>query len=562
MGVPGDRDARPAASRSVGSLGRGMYRRRELFRTTGGAAMGAVTLLGIPGGVSSADEPSIDFSEPLPRAGSLGVNEAFKAMSFGDASGAGWTRWTVQWFNVQPEPGELNLFYFRDDNGDSILERQLASGLKVAAMVLGTPEWAAETPDLKPGTSVPRGLYEPVFIDEEINEDNTWGYFMYLLASEFAGMMDVFEIWNEVEIPATGSNAVYNTWSGTAEEYYQLVKVASEAAKRANPDAKIMISPYSYFKDKDAGGGDRLKWFDEFASVVKAKGADPFDYFALNLYRNPHDLWDRYHGGVPLAAEKADRVGFRARLDAIGAVGKPIWLTEINAMPYDDPLPGWNPADRNDGFRITMAEQADYVLQAHALAFAAGYEKVFFQALQDDPYPVPDELWGLVRYSDDPEFDQDATRARPAYHAYRIVARFLADANRAELHVRKRNDPSGLSKFASRFEWAQHLAVFHKGSVRASVIWNGTGQEASISLKATGTSAILIDNTGSEMALEPGPDGRLTWVLPAAYRHFDLFGGDPPGYFYIGGRTFVIVEQGVSPSAPVDAQGFLRQDGQ
>ena len=94
------------------------------------------------------------------------------------------------------------------------------------------------------------------------------------------------------------------------------------------------------------------------------------------------------------------------------------------------------------------------------------------------------------------------------------------------------------------------------------MIWNGTGQEASISLKATGTSAILIDNTGSEMALEPGPDGRLTWVLPAAYRHFDLFGGDPPGYFYIGGRTFVIVEQGVSPSAPVDAQGFLRQDGQ
>ncbi|NBT94976.1 MAG: hypothetical protein EBT47_08245 [Chloroflexi bacterium] len=79
--------------------------------------MGAVTLSGIPGGVSAADEPSIDFTEPLPRAGSLGVNEAFKAMPFGDASGAGWTRWTVQWFNVQPEPGELNLFYFRDDNG-------------------------------------------------------------------------------------------------------------------------------------------------------------------------------------------------------------------------------------------------------------------------------------------------------------------------------------------------------------------------------------------------------------------------------------------------------------
>ncbi len=562
MAVPGDRQGRPAEQDPSSHPGRPFYQRRDVFRTTVGATIGALAALGINRGVAVADEPSIDFSNPLPRAGSLGVNEAFKAMSFGDSSGAGWTRWTVQWFNVQPEPGELNLFYFRDDKGESILERQLASGLKVSAIVLGTPEWAAQTPDLRSGTSVPRGLYEPVFIDDEINEENTWGYFMYLLALEFAGKMDVFEIWNEVEIPATGSNARYNTWAGTAEEYYQLVKVASEAAKAANADAKIITSPYSYFKDKETGGGDSLPWFDQFASIVKANGADAFDGFALNLYRNPHDLWDRFHGGVPVAAEKADRVGFRARLDAMGAVGKPIWLTEINAMPYDDVLPGWIPSDRNDGFRITMAEQADYVLQAHALAFAAGYEKVFFQALQDDPYPVPDELWGLVRYSEDADSDLDSSRARPAYHAYRIVARFLADANRAELHVRKRKDPSGLSKFASRFEWAQHLVVFHKGTVRASVIWNGTGQVADISLKASGTSAILIDNRGSETALEPGSDGRLAWALPAASRHFDLFGGDPPGYFYIGGRTFVIVEQGVSPSAPVDAQGFVRQDGQ
>ena len=55
----------------------------------------------------------------------------------------------MQWFNVQPQPGELNEFYFRDHKGQSILEQQVKNGVKVAAMVLGTPEWAAETPGLK-----------------------------------------------------------------------------------------------------------------------------------------------------------------------------------------------------------------------------------------------------------------------------------------------------------------------------------------------------------------------------------------------------------------------------
>ncbi|NBQ32486.1 MAG: hypothetical protein EBU21_11175 [Proteobacteria bacterium] len=284
----------------------------------------------------SASAQSVGSLAPRPGRDNLGLNEAFKAMPFGMASGAGWTRWTVQWFNMQRDPDEFNTFYFTDSKGENVLDAQIKAGMKVAAMVLGTPEWAAQTPGLKAGTSVPKGLYEPVFDGNVINPMNTWGAFMYRLAQEYAGRMDVFEIWNEVEIPATGSNAVYNTWAGSVADYYQLLAVASEAAKAANPSARIVTSPYSYFKDKEAGGGESLPWFDAFADVVKAKGAEAFDIVALNLYRNPHDLWDRYHGGVDIVAEPADRTGFRARLEAMGAGSKPIWLTEINAMPFDD----------------------------------------------------------------------------------------------------------------------------------------------------------------------------------------------------------------------------------
>ena len=137
------------------------------------------------------------------------------------------------------------------------------------------------------------------------------------LAKTYAGLLDVFEIWNEVEIPVTGSNAAYSTFAGTPGDYYQLLRVASAAAKAANPNARIVTSPYSYFKDKEAGGGSSLPWFEGFAEAVSARGADAFDIFALNLYRNPHDLWDRMKGGVPDAAEAADRKGFRQRLDEI-----------------------------------------------------------------------------------------------------------------------------------------------------------------------------------------------------------------------------------------------------
>jgi hypothetical protein len=130
-----------------------------------------------------------------------------------------------------------------------------------------------------------------------------------------------------------------------------------------------------------------------------------------------------------------------------------------------------------------------------------------------------------------------------------------------ELHVRKRPDPKKQAQYASRFEWAQHLAVFHHGDKRASVVWNGTDEVSTVALKASGGSAILIDSDGRETPLVADGDGRLVVSLPPASRHFDLFGGDPPGYFYIGGATYLIVEAGVPADAPVDATGFVRQTG-
>ena len=242
-------------------------------------------------------------------------------------------------------------------------------------------------------------------------------------------------------------------------------------------------------------------------------------------------------------------------VEGIGAAGKPIWLTEINAMPFDDEVPGWSPAGRNDGFRITMDEQASYVLQAYAIALCAGYDKVFFQALQDDQYPVPDELWGLVRFNPDVN-NGDANRVRPAFVAYQLAAKYMGNADRAELYIKTRPDPKKDRQYASRFEWAQHLAMFQRGDQRAYIAWNGTDAPANVSVKAWGADFVKVDKSGAESPLAPDGAGNLTVTLDPASRHFDLFGGDPAGYFYVGGSPLILVEKGVPADAPVQAPGF------
>src|SRR5262245_9648051 len=94
-------------------------RRRQFNRLTlgAGALAGVAPTLSAPLRAAKAapfPRASLAPLAAVDAADRFGANEAFKAAKFGQASGAGWTRWTVQWFNVQPTPGDLNEFYFRD----------------------------------------------------------------------------------------------------------------------------------------------------------------------------------------------------------------------------------------------------------------------------------------------------------------------------------------------------------------------------------------------------------------------------------------------------------------
>ncbi|MGH2354650.1 MAG: hypothetical protein ACRDJN_23825, partial [Chloroflexota bacterium] len=532
---------------------------------------------GSSGSSGGSDGSGGASSQRQPLGPRFGVNESFQASALATGLGAQYTRWIIEWSDVQPDgPGSFNQFYI--DN--AILQRELNNGFQMAGLIKNTPGWAQRNPEAGV-RSVPQNLDAPVFAGNQINPDNYWASFVFRLASTYRGRIDVWMIWNEAEIPATGPNAIYNTWAGTPEEYYLLLKVAYKAIKAANPQARVVLTPYSYHRDKQVADGQRLPWFESF---VAAALADPegrpngyfFDVMALNLYRNAHDLWDRVHGACSLQdnpqrcltsttpdddyiRDRADRKGFRQRLAEMGVPNKPIWLTETNAMPYDDPaVPGWNTAP--DGFRVTMDEQASYVIHAYALASVAGYQRIYWQKMQDARPGVDDELYGLVRHSDD-AMNQAPGRLRPAYTAYQVAARYIGDAEWAQMANLTRPDSCGLprdanlrpcwKRFAARYEWAVNYIAFQRGDRRSHVLWNQTNQPITVSIPKWGPVAVAVDKAGAETPLAP-QGNRWVVTLPPASRHFDLFGGDPPGYYYVGGSPIIVVEQGVPGDAPVE----------
>ncbi len=126
----------------------------------------------------------------------------------------------------------------------------------------------------------------------------------------------------------------------------------------------------------------------------------------------------------------------RAILDTADMLDKPIWLI-TNASPTRDPLV----QTATPLFDITPDQQADFIVQAAAISFALGVERIAIDRLADSPAPphAPgfmgsainwlvggyDEppAWGLIR--------ADGSR-RPAFDAYRTVIELFSPTTTVE----------------------------------------------------------------------------------------------------------------------------------
>ena len=407
----------------------------------------------------------------------FGAVEAFWDAASAVEAGVAWERILFYWSELQPTgPDDWNGYHVQD----VWLEWAAAQGREVIGLLKHTPQWATDGPL---GCGVPRGLDLP--IDDP---GNLWATFVRRTVGMYTGRIDRWIIWNEPEIdPQTYGHE----WCGSMEEYYRLLKVAYLAAHQANPDVTIHLAGMTFWHDRGY-----LRRF--LAHVVQDPTAPDHDYYfdvvATHIYFQTET--------VPYIINET-----RAALRAYG-LNKPIWVNETNASPDSDPLwplvrPRW---------RVSLEEQAGFLLQGFALALSAGAERIAVYKWMDAGLPPGGEPFGILR--------PDGSR-RPAFDAYRLITTHYAGTisaheNRQPLYM---------------------IVTLNRGSRTTRVLWARTASAATVSVPALASHARLIDQTGAEQLIEP-VDGYYTFTLPGARC------ADPLDGCIIGGTTYLIIEDG------------------
>ena len=410
----------------------------------------------------------------------FGAIEAFRDSGAAVEAGVAWERILFYWSELQREgPDDWNGYHVPDE----WLNQAAAADREVIAVLKHTPAWAT---DGLPGCGVPRGLDLPVD-----DPGNLWAAFVRRVVGIYAGRIDRWVIWNEPDIAPETYGA---EWCGTVEEYYQLLKVAYQAAHQVNPDVKIHLTGLTFHHDQS--------YLREFLAVATSDPTGPehgyyFDVVSLHIYFQTES--------VPRIINET-----RTTLSSYG-IEKPIWLNETNAASNNDP-PYFELPDAN--FDITLAEQSQYLLQAFALALSSGAERIAVYKWVDNAPRAGEEPNGIIRL--------DGSR-RPAFDAYRQITTHYAGTISAHA------DSQPLYT----------VVTLERGELVTHVFWARTQAEATLSIPARSGQGRLIDQAGGEVAIQP-TDGKYTMTVPGA-RCADKRG------CIIGGPTYLLVEENIAP---------------
>ncbi len=427
---------------------------------------------------SAANQPAPAAVTPLPPVSTddprFGIVQAYENPRLAMNAGAKWERAPFFWNKAQPS-GPSDWLPDQFEMTSAQLQKELADGMQVVGQIGNPPDWAT-----KDG-STPKNLDQPWQ-----SPDNYWAQFVYKLAQTYAGKIDTWVLWNEPDFPRGDP---LSTWAGTESDYYLLLKDGYQAIKAANPNATIVFAGTTYWIDVNAG---RTLFFQRVLEA--AKRMDPsaaangyyFDAVDIHLYGSPLDVYR-----IPKAYQDV-MAGF--------GISKPIWISEMNVPPYDDPG-NEVPAGQ---LRASLQEQANYVIRSMAMAIAAGVQKVAVYKMVDDG--IIDKMpWGLAR--------NDGT-LRPEYVAYQVAVSHFSD-------------PGTVSYWNSA---GVDVGSFDRGDNRTWVLINPAPTATVASVPWMGTNATITTKLGVSTSqtfpgLTNGQPPQLSVNLAGATN--GVIGGDP-----------------------------------
>ena len=191
------------------------------------------------------------------------------------ATGIGRVRFDMEWSQLQKEPGGP----FDFSRIDAVVADAEGCGLTVLPILFRPPKWAS-----------------PAW--EHLDE---WGRYVEAVVSHYGDHFPEVEIWNEENLR--------HFWGEEPDgaKYAQILRVAYDAAKRANPRVRVLF------------GGTSGVPIDYIRSVYEAGGGPFFDAMNIHPYNHPY----------------APEGNLDTRIDALrelmaefGDANKPIVITE------------------------------------------------------------------------------------------------------------------------------------------------------------------------------------------------------------------------------------------
>ncbi|MCP4363038.1 MAG: hypothetical protein GY796_33955 [Chloroflexi bacterium] len=510
----------------------------------------------------------------------------------GLSTGAGWNRWPLYWFNIEQSQDNFNW-----STQDTAVIGDITHGLQINAILLGTPSFyttslAQQQPTNSrpspltinaPQAATPSGLYDAIFNDgsdtpgagKTINPNNKWANFVSLAVQRYmpdgvlaqsqgwlAGEgITHWEIWNEPDYRFF--------WDGTMADYGRLLKVAYLVIQQTDPNAQVMFGGLSNINNSSVAN---FNFFSDVMTLYDADGeAATYNYYHdIVATHNYFYSWQSWYYVWRVGNTLADR-----------GLDKPIWLNETGVAAWDDyPGPVW---DSQSGYRATISEQADFVIQTAFYSVFAGADAIFHFQLYDGcgnqpadtdfpphsgdmcdengnvpgtNFPCAGDANGLFRNPTDAvcftQHPQPET-ARPNFAAYKTLTDYFTDVEPLWRLRPGSNDPANGPQ-----EW---IAFYQPtSSSRILGMWSrfGVAQTAVVSSTNQSGSGLLIGPDGITQTLT-AQNGHFTIQLPAASNQNAPW---DPNLYAIGGRPYILIEQDTLPplvtvSAPTIAQDII-----
>jgi hypothetical protein len=437
----------------------------------------------------------------------LGVIDASRQLQAAHGVGATWDRVVFLWQEIQPyNATDWYLDRYLDRTGlRTVLDK---SDLPLVAVVQGTPGWAAGNWH-DGAAAIPTGLDYPVD-----DPHNAFGLFMQRLVQTYKGRISGWIIWNEPDFqPGQAVDSL--TWGGNTADFFSLVRAGYRAVKKVDRNAAVVFPATTYFADAASG---RNLFLDRVLQEARrdpeaAKNGYYFDAVGVNLYCSLDAIY-RVRG---LYGDILARYGLGS---------KPIWLTETNCPIYNDAKAPVQPHAH-----ISTTEQAGFVIQALALARAAGYERVgWYSMLDAAPSSGVADRWGLLRADGSP---------RPAYRALLTASRYLMGAQMtARLAPLGEVDRDG-------YPLARVIVDDPQRGTRVQVLWRSRSGPRSVAVEPSGSTARVLDVYGRGPAATRSADGwEVPLPPPRVPQSFD------PAGFQSTGEPLLLVEQGLGAGAP------------